>query len=132
MYLEHRAVLSLFLQEISGGPQIDGRIRNDLLPDGVDGRVRHLRKKLLEIAEQRLPRFREHRQRDIRPHRGDGFRPVSRQREDRLLDILIGVAECLVQLVPQQLRMLFHLLVRDGQILQMDQMPVQPFSVRAL
>ena len=55
--LENRTVLRSLFQQVAGGSQIDRRVRDDLLADGVDGRVCHLRKELLEVAEQRLSRL---------------------------------------------------------------------------
>ena len=51
--LEHLAVFGLVFQQVAVCAHIDAGGGDDLLADGVDGRVRHLRKALLEVIEQR-------------------------------------------------------------------------------
>ena len=65
------AVILLLLQHISRLAEIDRRGGNHLLTDGVDGRVCHLGKQLLEIVEQRLMLLGEDRQGRIDSHSPD-------------------------------------------------------------
>ncbi len=51
--LEHRAVFGLVFQQVAMGTHVDAGGGDDLLPDGVDGRVGHLCEPLLEVVEQR-------------------------------------------------------------------------------
>ena len=74
----------------------------------------------------------EHRQRDVHAHGGGGLGAVPGHGEDGVLDLLIGVAEGLVQPVPQLLGVGLHPLVGDGEVLQIDQMGVQPLAVGLL
>ena len=130
--LKDGAVVCLLLQQVAGGTKIDGGIRNNLLSDGINGRIRHLCKKLLEIAEQGLPGFRQHGQRDIRTHGGNRFRTAARHGKNLVLDFFIGITEGFVEFVPELLRVLFHLQVGNGQILQMNQVRIQPFTIGTL
>ena len=127
--LQHRAVFRPLLKQIPARAHVDRGVGDDLLPDGVHGRVRHLSEKLLEIVEQGLMLFTEHRQRRIHAHGGGGLGPVPGHGEQGVLDLLVGIAEGLVQPVPQLLGVGLHLPVGDGQVLEVDQMPVQPFAV---
>ena len=80
--LQHIAVLRHFLQHVSLPSHIDGGRGHDLLPYGVNGRVGHLGKQLLEIMEQRMMCLAQHRQRRIHSHGGNGFRTVLRHRKN--------------------------------------------------
>ena len=51
--LQDSAVFRPLLQQIAAGAGVDGGIGDDLLPDGVHGRVGHLGEELLEVVEQR-------------------------------------------------------------------------------
>ena len=53
MYFQYLAVFLLLLNEISIFSQINRSTGNDFLADGVNGRVGHLGKLLLEIVKQR-------------------------------------------------------------------------------
>ena len=127
--LEHRAVFRPLLQQIAAGTHVDGGIGDDLLPDGVHGGIGHLGKELLEVVEQGLMVLAEHRQRRVHAHGGGGLRPVPGHGEDGVLYFFIGVAEGLVQPVPQLLGVSLHPPVGDGQVLEGDQMGVQPLAV---
>ena len=127
--LEDRAVLRPLLQQVAGGAHVDRGVGNDLLPDGVHGRVGHLGEELLEVAEQGLVLLREHRQRRVRPHGGGGLRPVPGHGENGVLHLLIGIAEGLVQPVTQLLRGPLHPPVGDGEVPEMDQVGIQPLAV---
>ena len=129
---EHRAVLRLLLQQIAAGAHVHRGVGDDLLPDGVHGGIGHLGEQLLEVAEQGLVLFRQHRQRRVHAHGGGGLRPVPGHGEDGVLHLLIGVAEGLVQPVPPLLGGPLHPPVGDGEIPQVHQMGVQPLAVGLL
>ena len=132
IHAEHLAVLFLLFQKVSVPPHIDRRRGDDLLTDRVDRRICDLRKKLFEITEQRLSFFREHSKRDIDSHRRNSLSPVLCHSEDRCFHILIGVSERFLEAGALFSRVFRDILVRDLQILQLDQVPVKPFSVRFL
>ena len=54
---QHGAVLGRILEEVAVGTDVDGRVRDDLLADGVDRRIRDLREHLPEVGKQRLMLF---------------------------------------------------------------------------
>ena len=94
--LQHLAVFRQFLQQIAIGTHKNRGVRHDLLPDGVNGRVGHLGKQLLEVVEQGLMGFGQDGQRNIHTHGRSGLRPVFRHGQDGVLHLLIGVAKGLV------------------------------------
>ena len=54
---------------------------------------------------------------------------VFRHRQNVVSYILIGIAEHLVELIPQRLVVRRNLLVRNGELGQMQKVSVQPFAV---
>ena len=130
--LEDCAVLRSFLQQIAAGAHIHRGVGDDLLADGVHGRVGHLGEELLEVAEQGLVLFRQHRQRCVHAHGGGGLRPIPGHGEDSVLHLLIGVAEGLVQPVPPLLGGPLHTPVGDGKIPQVYQVGIEPLAVGLL
>ena len=130
--LEDCAVLRSFLQQIAAGAHIHRGVGDDLLADGVHGRVGHLGEELLEVAEQGLVLFRQHRQRCVHAHGGGGLRPTPGHGEDSVLHLLIGVAEGLVQPVPPLLGGPLHTPVGDGKIPQVYQVGIEPLAVGLL
>ena len=130
--LQHAAVFGPLLEQVAARAEIDRRVRHELFADRVDRRVRHLRKELLEVAEERLPRLREDGERNVRAHGGGRLRAVFRHGDDGLLDLLVGIAEGLVELVAHLLRVGLHLVVRDRQILKVHEILVEPLAVGAL
>ena len=64
------------------------------------------------------------------PHRQGRFHCILRHRKDFILYVFIGVTEDLIKLVPQLLLMCLDSSVRNRQLRQMQQVPVQPFAVR--
>ena len=116
--LQHPAVFRLFLKEVAVGADIHGGIRDNFLPQGIDGRVGHLGKELLEVVEKGLVLLGQHRQRDIRAHGGDLLGPQLSHGHNGIHNVLVGVAEGLVELVPLDLAVAFHLLIGHRQLLQ--------------
>ena len=82
---EHITVLRCLLQDIALGPDIDGCRCDNLLADRVDGRVRYLRKELLEIMEERMIGLAQDRQWRIHTHSCDRLAAVLCHRENALL-----------------------------------------------
>ena len=130
--LQDRAVFRLLLEQVAAGASVHGGVGDNFLPDGVHGRVCHLGEELLEVVEQGLVMLAEHCQRGVHAHGGCRLGAVPGHGEDGVLDLLIGVAEGLVQPVPQFLGVGLHPLVGDGEVLQIDQMGVQPLAVGLL
>ena len=116
-------------QQVASRPQMDGRVGDDLLPDGVDGRVGHLGEHLLEVVEQGLVLLGQDGQGDVHAHGCGGLCPGLGHLEDGVFDLLVGIAEGLVQPVPVLLAVGGHRVVGDGQVLQVDQILVQPLPV---
>ena len=63
------------------------------LPDGVEGRVGYLGKELLEIVEQQLILFRQHRQRRIVAHRPHGLVAAGGHGRGQHPQFLVGIAK---------------------------------------
>ena len=126
----HTAVLRLLLQQIPVLADKDAGGGDDLLTDRVNRRIRYLGKQLFEIIEQRLVMIGKRRQRDVDAHGGSGLRAVGRHMHDRIPDILIAVAERLLQPHALLRRMLLDPLVGDLQLRQADQIVIEPLPVR--
>ena len=127
--LQHGAVFGLFHQQVAVGAHVDGGVGDDLFADGVDGRVGDLGKELLEVVEQRLMLFGEHRQRNVDAHGGDLLAGVERHGDHAGLQLLIGIAEGAVERVAELLVVGFDGLVGQRQVGQLHQMLVQPLAV---
>ena len=130
LHLEHAAVVGLILQQITIRTDVDGRIRDDLLAEGVDRRVGDLCEELLEVVEQELVLLAEHRKRNIMAHRCGLLDAVLCHREDHGLHVLIAVAENLIEAVTHLLRVRRDLPIRDLQVLDVEEVPVEPLTVR--
>ena len=89
--LKDGTVAAFFLQKITVRANIDGRVGHDLFPQGVDGRIGHLSKQLLEIVEQELVSLGEHGQGRVMSHGKSRLHSVFRHGENLVLHILIGV-----------------------------------------
>ena len=63
------------------------------LPDGVEGRIGHLREQLLEIVEQQLILFRQHRQRGVVAHRPYGLVAAGGHGRGQHPQFLVGIAK---------------------------------------
>ncbi len=73
MNLQDIAVSGRLLQNVAVRPDIDRGGRHHLLADGVDRRVGHLGKLLLEIVKQRMMGGGENRKGRVNPHCRNGF-----------------------------------------------------------
>ena len=127
--LQHPAVFRLFLQKIAVGADVNGGIGDDFLPQGINGRVGDLSKELLEVVKEGLVLFGQHRQGDVGTHGGDLLAAQLCHGHDGVHNVLIGVAEGLVELIPVGLAVEFHLLVGHRQLLQGYQVLIQPLAV---
>ena len=119
------------LEEVALRPDRGLHRHDDLLADGVDRRVRHLREELLEVGEERLRLLREHRERRVVAHGAEGLGAVGRHGRDEQLHVLLGVAEDL--LAPE------HGLVvglvdlrRLAELPQRHRVALEPLAVRVL
>jgi hypothetical protein len=104
---------------------------DDLLADGVDRRVRHLREELLEVRVERLRLLREDRERRVGAHGADGLRAVLRHRVDEDPDVLRGVAELLLAAEHRLVVGLDHAR-RRRQVVERDEVLVEPAPVGLL
>ena len=126
---QHPAVFRPFVQQVTIGADIYGGIRDNFLPHGVNGRIGHLGKELLEVVEKGLMLFGQHCQWNIRSHGGNLLRAGFCHGQHGIVDVLIGVAESLVELFPLLRRVHGDLAVGHRQLLQGDKVLVQPFAV---
>ena len=101
---------------------------DDLLADGVHGRVGDLGEELLEVAVEELGLLGEHRQRRVGAHRAERLAAGGGHGVDEGLQILGGVAE---GLLAAQHGLVIRLVDRRrrGQVLELDQVLLQPLGV---
>ena len=128
--LHDAAVRALLLEKVSVGADVDGRICDNLLTERVDRRVRDLREQLLEVIEQRLVLLGEDRKRNIVSHGCCRLDAIGRHRKNRVVDILVGIAEDLVESCSHFPAVLRNLLVRDLDIAEVQQVLVKPLAIR--
>ena len=122
-------MLRRFLEEILlGADRCDERC-DQFLADRVERRVRDLREKLLEVAVQELGPRRQDRQRRIGAHRAGRFEALRRHRGHEDPQVFERVAEELLALA-QSAKIGLALVLRRRQVLQLDQVVVQPAAVR--
>ena len=88
----------LGVQHVALRTDARGHRRHELLADGVQRRVGHLREQLLEVVEQQSRPLREHRGRRVRAHRADGLGPGARHGREHDLELFGGVAEGALEL----------------------------------
>ena len=117
------AVVRSVRQQISVIADINRAVGFDLFPQSVDGRVGDLRKALFEIIEQGRMGLRQSRQRFVRAHGNDGFRPVPRHGQQDVLLVLPGIVKSLAQPEPLCLIEGFGGSLHLGQIIQGYQLP---------
>ena len=87
------AVLGRLIEDVALGADVAGERHDELFADRIDGRVGHLREKLLEVVEQRLGLVGEACQRRVGSHGADRFLGVHRHRRHQDFQVLIGIAE---------------------------------------
>ena len=104
---------------------------HQLLAQRVDGRIGHLREKLLEVIEEDLRALGEDRQRRIVPHGADGLLAADGHGGDDHLQFLFRIAEG-VLLAQQHLRVLGGDVAGGQQAAQFDPVVLDPVTVRAL
>ena len=126
---QNLAVFRVLLQQITLCAHVYSGGCNDFLPQCVDGRVRNLGKHLLEILEQRRAGVAENSQRSIAAHRAGGFRAIFRHGEHDGLQILVAVAEGLLEPHHFFSGVGGYLPVGHRQVGEVHQIPVQPFAV---
>ena len=115
--LKHPAVVRRFREQIAVVAHIDSGVGDDLLTNGVDRRVGHLGKELLEVAEQGLILVVQHRQRNVGAHGGSRLGTGAGHGEDGVAHILIGVAKGLLEAVKSFSGVALYSAVGNGQIL---------------
>ena len=76
LHLDQPGVFRRFFQNIGMVADVRGQAHDQFLPDGVDGRVGHLREQLLEIIEQKGGLPGKDGQRGVVPHGAERFRPL--------------------------------------------------------
>ena len=69
-------------------------VRDQLFPNGVQGRVGDLCEELLEVVVEQTWPVREHRQRSVCAHRPDWFNALGGHRSEQDPQVLLCVAEC--------------------------------------
>ena len=122
----------VFSQQIGVAADEAGEGHDQSFPDGVDGRVGDLGEQLFEIAAQVLWLVAEYGQRNIGPHRADGFLTVEAHRGDEVIEVFGGITEGL--LIFEDL-VVFEMGESDagfGQLFQPDLVFVEPFGVGLL
>ena len=85
-------------EQIALRAKVHERGGDDFLPDGVNGRVGHLGKELMEIGKERLRPVRQNGQRQVRAHGGERFRVLFGHGQNHVAHLLPRVAEGLLQL----------------------------------
>ena len=111
-------------------PGVDGGGGDDLLADGVDGRIRDLCKTLLEIIEERRVLAAEDGKRGIGTHCAGRLCALTCHGQDEGADVLILVAEHLLQAQQAVAGVAGGLDVGDLEVLQLDEVAVYPLAVR--
>ena len=129
LHLEHLAVLGLVLQQVAVGTHIDAGGGDHLLTDGIDGRVGDLCEPLLEVVEQRGVLVAQDSQRGVGAHGSGRLGTGPGHGQDQLLDFLVFVAKDLLQAGQLLAGVAGDLDVGDLQVLQPDQIPVDPLAV---
>ena len=130
--LQHMTVLRTLCQKISVLPQVYAAGGYDLLTFCIDGRVCYLREQLLEIVEQGLVLLGKGSDGRIHTHGSDLLDTTLRHAADALMVILIGITEGLLQTCALLSCIGHDLLVRDLQIMQLQQVGIQPLTVGLL
>ncbi len=82
-----------FAKPVSPVPQLARQRHHQPLTDGIDRRIRHLRKLLPEIGREKFREFRKDCDRSIVPHGTDGFFPLFDHGLQQRRNLLGTVAE---------------------------------------
>ena len=126
---EHLTVLFLLLQKVTVCSDINCCRCYNFLTDCIDWWVCYLCKQLFKISEQWLTFLRKDWNRCIHSHRCGSFGTVLCHCQNRSFHVFIRIAKCFLKLCTLFGSILWHILIRDFQILQLNQITVQPFSI---
>ena len=129
--LEAPAVRRLRIEQVALGAQSRLGRRDELLADAVDRRVGDLREELLEIVVEQPRAVRQHRERRVVAHRAHRLDAIARHRGEQHPLVLETVAEGDLAL-QQAVRIGRRGLGRGRQVLEVDQVLVEPLAIRAL
>ena len=114
---------------LPSGPDRRAHRRHQLLADGVERRVGHLREQLLEVVVEQPRPIRQHRQRRVGAHRADRLFAVVGHRRQQQAQILVRVAERLLAAAARVSWLGRRQIRRRRQILDVDQVLGQPLRV---
>ena len=126
---EHLTVLFLLLQKITVCSDINSCRSHDFLTDCIDRRICNLCKQLFKISEQWLTFLRKHGNRCIHSHRCGSFGTVLCHCQNRSFHVFIRITKRFLKLCTLFSCIFWYILIRDFQILQLNQITVQPFSI---
>ena len=90
--LEGVTVLRRFIEDVALGADVADQRHHHLFADGIDGRIRDLRKELLEVVEQRLRTVGETSQRNVGSHRTDRLFAFGAHGREQNAQILFAIA----------------------------------------
>ena len=121
------ACLGVAARRLRWAPIAVAQGHDELLADGVDRRVGDLGEKLLEVAEQGRALVAEDRQGGVVAHRADRLRAGPGHRRQQHLEVLLGVAEGLLELA----EVLAGLVDRGArlEVGEVDRLVAQPLAV---
>ena len=91
--LEEATLRRRLLEEVAFTADAAHEAHDEVLADGIDGRVGDLRELLLEVAEQRHGPIAQHRQRDVRAHAADRLLAGRRHGRQQHAHVLARVTE---------------------------------------
>ncbi len=118
------------LEEVLLRPHHPRHRGDDLFADGIQRRIRHLRKEFDEVVVEQPGPLRQHRSRSVGSHGTQGFGPRSRHWGEQDAKVFLGVAE---SDLPAHDGLVIRLHSGTvGQRLDVEQPGVQPLGVRLL
>ena len=129
--LQHGGVVRPVRQQIAVITDIDGAVRFDFFPQGVNRRIRYLCEPLPEIIGQDWMCFGKYRLRFIRSHGNNGFRTVLGHGQQDVMQILPGIMEGFAELLPAAFIRGNRQFRVSRQLVQPELM-LHPFPVRML
>ena len=127
--LEQAATFRAGLEQIALGTERSFDLRHQLLANGVERRVGHLREQLLEIVVQQSRTVGQHRQRGVVAHGADRLLALLRHRRHEDAQVLVRITEGLLALQHGGVIRLRQLR-RLRQLIERHQVLLQPFAVR--